>query len=185
MTNKYLEKIASVIEISPDGFVHTLGSDHEYRAKVAKNITPTNWKKIGKKSKRIAAVGAVAIGGSYVAKQLYNKAMQKKAADESSDKQLRDTAIIGATGTATGIAASKISDSMGLNGPRAPKIAGGPSILERASAGLKNPSKVIGSVLKNPGFRRTAKIGAISGALGLAGDYGAVKLMNHLDKPKN
>lgn len=111
----------------------------------------------------------------------YNS-MVKQAKESNND--LRDTGIIGAVGTASSLITNNIQDKMGLNGAKAKvkSVASKASLLDRVKSTIKSPVKAMSKTFANPGFKRAAKIGAIGGAVGLAGDYAAVKLNKKLEK---
>jgi hypothetical protein len=152
MENKYLEKIAAkkyggkakkytdMLEVSEDGYVHNYRDAFDSRFKRAKNITPTNWKRVAKIGGAAVAVGATAYG----AKKLYDRAMQKAAMNSETKKELANTATIGAAGAGTAALGTMIGKRMGVT-------------------------------------HSTGKMALMGGALGLAGDYAAVKLNNHLN----
>jgi hypothetical protein len=98
---------------------------------------------------------------------------------EADDKnELRDTAVIGAVGTGSSLLSNHIANKMGINGPVAKAPAATEPLLSRVGKFFKNP----GPVLKSQGFKNTLKIGALGGAIGLAGDYAAVKINKALEK---
>lgn len=103
-----------------------------------------------------------------------NDSVVKQASDNRNE--LRDTAVIGAVGTGSSLLTNHIQDKLGLNGLKAKP----PIQLGASSSMFKNPLKAMRSALASPGFRRAAKIGAIGGAIGLAGDYAAVKINNKM-----
>lgn len=102
-------------------------------------------------------------------------AMTKEADDKS---ELRDTAVIGAVGTGSSLMSNHIANRMGLNGTIRPTPKPSEPLLSRVGSFLKNPMPV----LKSQGFKNTLKIGALGGAIGLAGDYAAVKINKALEK---
>lgn len=108
--------------------------------------------------------------------------MVKQAKDNNND--LRDTGIIGAVGTASSLITNNIQDRMGLNGAKAKvkSVASKASTMDRVKSIIKSPMKSMSKTFSNPGFKRAAKIGGIGGAVGLAGDYAAVKLNKKLEK---
>lgn len=115
--------------------------------------------------------------------QYYDYPSMVKQAKESNN-DLRDTGIIGAVGTASSLITNNIQDRMGLNGAKAKPNLKAPSVslLDRVKSTIKSPIKTMSKTFSTPGFRRAAKIGAIGGAVGLAGDYAAVKLNKKLEK---
>jgi hypothetical protein len=123
-----------------------------------------------------------------------------KASASKENHEIRDTAVIGGVGTASSLVTNHIQDRLGLNGTKpssAPKKTTlmdkvksmgkkvpikEPSLADKAKSFVKNPGKALSSLAKNPSFKRNAKIGAIGGAIGLVGDYAAVKLNKKLEK---
>jgi hypothetical protein len=102
---------------------------------------------------------------------------------QAGKSELRDTAVIGATGVGTGLISNHVVNKLELNGKIAGKTAEKSTpLMSKLRTLAKNPGKVIGTALKSKGFRNGAKIGAIGGAIGLAGDYGAVKINKALEK---
>lgn len=102
---------------------------------------------------------------------------------QAGQNELRDTAIIGTTGVGTGMIANHINNKMGHNGEEAMAAANaGGSLLSNAKSIMKAPGKALGAIAKSPGFRKGLKIGAVGGAIGLAGDYAAVKINKALEK---
>jgi hypothetical protein len=123
-----------------------------------------------------------------------------KASASKDNHEIRDTAVIGGVGTASSLVTNHIQDRLGLNGAKpssAPKKTTlmdkvksmgkkapikQTSFADKAKSFVKNPGKAMASLAKNPSFKRNAKIGAIGGAIGLVGDYAAVKLNKKLEK---
>lgn len=106
--------------------------------------------------------------------------MVKEAKNEN---ELRDTAVIGSIGVGTHIGANHLINKMGLNGQEAANAAkSSTSLLGRMGSAMKSPMKAIGSTVRSQGFKKGLKIGAIGGAIGLVGDYAAVKINKAMTK---
>jgi hypothetical protein len=98
------------------------------------------------------------------------------------DHEFRDAATIGGIGMGTHVLATHITNASGINGAVAKGIKNATPMAERIGGALKTPLKSLGSLAKSQGLRKNLKIGAIGGAVGLLGDYAAVKLNKHMNK---
>lgn len=106
--------------------------------------------------------------------QLNNNSSLVKQAKKKNN-EIRETGIIGAVGTASSLATNALQDKLGLNGAK-------PKATAKTATSFKSPIKALGAAMKSPGMKRGLKIGAIGGAIGLAGDYAAVKINKRLEK---
>ncbi len=102
---------------------------------------------------------------------------------EAAKSELRDTGVIGAMGVGTGLVSNHVVNKLELNGKLADKAVGHSTPLMAKIRAIGNsPVKSLKSTLASKGFKNGAKIGAIGGAIGLAGDYAAVKINKALEK---
>jgi len=98
----------------------------------------------------------------------------------NNNHELRDTAVIGATGAVSSGLAHPVTNA--LTGKGAKSVV---PFAERLSNAIKKPISTVGTAIKSEGFKKGLAIGAVGGGLGLVGDYAAVKYNNHLNKQAN
>lgn len=163
MTNKYLEKIAEETKnrqnysrIGAALGAGTVSAIDQY-SKLSSKIKHPVLKGI---AQGIALGTGLSVGHTAGWKLGEKKDLAKHASDTKSD--LRDTAVIGGVGALSSVAThhtvSSLEGSAKKILPQAERVGG--SILKR-----------VGQMAKSP----AAKYGAIGGAIGLVGDYAAVK----------
>lgn len=109
MSNKYLLKLATIIDVGPDGAVQRIHSDPdlERRARNAKLVNPQ--RSAANKFLRRAAVPAVVAGSAaYGAKKLYDHHRQKRASVLSPErkKEIAQTGVL----VGSGVGASAVLD---------------------------------------------------------------------------
>jgi hypothetical protein len=108
MSNKYLCKIATIIDVGPDGEIQRIHSDPhlEARARKAKLVNPPRSaaNKFLRRAAPVAAVGAAAYG----AKKLYDKRREKRAEFLTPErkKEIAQTGVL----LGSGVAASGVLD---------------------------------------------------------------------------
>ena len=114
MSNKYLLKVATILDMNPDGSIARIHSDPhlENRARKAKLLNPSvsqRAKKALSSASFPLAVGAAGYAGYRVGK-LVNKAREKKAELSTSNhkKDVLNTGVIAAAGGVTNTIADRI-----------------------------------------------------------------------------
>jgi hypothetical protein len=93
----------------------------------------------------------------------------------SHSSELKDTAVIGAVGFGGGMLSNPVANALGINGPQEKNVI---PLGKRLMAAARSPIASAGKTLRSPGFKKAIGLGAVSGTIGLLGDYAAVKFNN-------